>query len=97
MEGSVSVTTTDPKDSLAAPEQGGALALDLSSSVTGTGLAHHDWPDQKPGRPDVESCLITVLPHGDPIQAGANLMHPNKSGEHHDTHAGRQGRFRHRR
>jgi hypothetical protein len=45
--------------------------------VTGTGLAHHDWPDQKPGRPDVGSCLITVLPHGDPTQAGADLMHPN--------------------
>ncbi|BCI87831.1 hypothetical protein LAUMK4_03022 [Mycobacterium persicum] len=77
VEGSVSVTATDPKDSLAAPHAGSALALDLSSPVTGTGLAHHDWPDQKPGRPDAGSCLITVLPHGDPIQAGADLMHPN--------------------
>jgi hypothetical protein len=72
----VSVTATDPKDSLAYLV-GGALALDLSSMVTGTGLAHHDWPDQKPGRPRSGSCLITVLPHGDPTQAGADLMHPN--------------------
>lgn len=40
----MSVTATDPKDSLAAPKQGGALALDLSSPVTGTGLAHWRVP-----------------------------------------------------
>ncbi len=75
MEGAVSVTATDPKTHW--PTSCGALALDMSSTVTGTGLAHHDWPDQKPGRPANGSCLITVLPHCDPIQAGANPMHPN--------------------
>jgi transposase len=49
----------------------------MSSTVAGTDLAHHNWPDQKPDRPLLGSCLITVLPHGDPTQAGANLMHPN--------------------
>jgi hypothetical protein len=70
------VTATDPKGSLAAPDAGGALGLDLSSTVTSTGLAHHDWPDQKPGQPVNGLCLITVLPNGDPIQAGTDLMHP---------------------
>lgn len=43
--------------------------------VTGTGVAHHDWPDHKPGRP-LWSCLITVLPHDDPTQAGATRCTP---------------------
>lgn len=64
----------DPKDTLAG-ENSPCLGVGYVVAVAGTGLAHPKrWPDQKPGRQP--SCLITVLPRGDRIQAGAVPIGP---------------------
>ena len=57
---SVSVIATDSKDSLTRQHRRRCPGIGSVVVVAGTGLAHHRWPDQKPGRPQ------RVVPHHSP-------------------------------
>lgn len=70
LPGWVSVIATDPKDSLATGAAGAPLRW-ICRRIAGTGLAHRIAGLIR-SLADLGSCLITVLPRGDRIQAGAD-------------------------
>ena len=67
------MTTTDPKDSLA--DLSSSLGVGYVVAVAGTGLAHRIAGLIR-SLADIASCLITVLPRGDRIQADADIGIP---------------------